>query len=198
MLFSVVMISKEVLQEAVYVSPTSYQPSFDGSKNTAPSDLALLTLRSLYNLSFIIYEFGGVASLVSADQGGGFKELKETFYLALDNLTGQLLLDADDQLPGRRSQVEAWTREICAQIRATMPVQSKCEAFMYFLRQNVQASSDTSCRILYPHPGVHASFECGTLTRLRDNSKEMVISTGERAGHENVDPPFHYSNHWRT
>ncbi|KDQ25721.1 hypothetical protein PLEOSDRAFT_1097540 [Pleurotus ostreatus PC15] len=152
MLFSVVMISKEVLQEAVYVSPTSYQPSFDGSKNTAPSDLALLTLRSLYNLSFIIYEFGGVASLVSADQGGGFKELKETFYLALDNLTGQLLLDADDQLPGRRSQVEAWTREICAQIRTTMPVQS-----------------------------VHASFECGTLTRLRDNSKEMVISTGPRA-----------------
>ncbi|KAF4577230.1 hypothetical protein EYR36_005217 [Pleurotus pulmonarius] len=124
MLFSAVMISKEVLQEAVYVSPTSYQPSFDGSKNTAPSDLALLTLRSLYNLSFVVYEFGGVASLTSADQGGGFKELKETFYLALDNLTGQLLLDADDQLPGRRSQVEAWTREICAQIRATMPVQS--------------------------------------------------------------------------
>ncbi|KAJ8691663.1 hypothetical protein PTI98_011213 [Pleurotus ostreatus] len=138
MLFSVVMISKEVLQEAVYVSPTSYQPSFDGSKNTAPSDLALLTLRSLYNLSFIIYEFGGVASLVSADQGGGFKELKETFYLALDNLTGQLLLDADDQLPGRRSQVEAWTREICAQIRTTMPVQSpRAMAGLHNLRTQV-------------------------------------------------------------
>ncbi|KAG5220148.1 Peroxisomal biogenesis factor [Salix suchowensis] len=161
MLFSVVMISKEVLREAVYVSPTLYQPSFDGSKNTAPSDLALLTLRSLYNLSFIIYEFGGVASLVSADQGGGFKELKETFYLALDNLTGQLLFDADDQFPGRRSQVEAWTREICAQIRATMPVQRCAGIFRHVLPDSLP-------------PSRCSRFECGTLTRLRDNSKEIV------------------------
>jgi len=42
-------------------------------------------LRSLYNLSFVISQFGGIVST-----GAGFKELKRAFYMAIDIMEADL------------------------------------------------------------------------------------------------------------
>lgn len=61
-------------------------PSDWASISTAvsPSSLALQTLNTLSHLSFVISQFGGVTT--TSVEGPGFKELKKTFYLALDIL----------------------------------------------------------------------------------------------------------------
>ncbi|KAJ8463554.1 hypothetical protein ONZ45_g17536 [Pleurotus djamor] len=115
LLFTVVMIAKECLQQAVYVPPLS----ITADNSPTPTDLSISSLRTLSNLSFVVYEFGGVSSLTSADPEGGFKELKETFYSALDILTAR---PSSSSLPNDGfNQVELWAREACTNINTHLP-----------------------------------------------------------------------------
>ena len=85
LLFTAIMISQTCLSATVYNAPPSSSRLLGNTSSTSPSyptpsSLALTTLHTLSHLSFIISQFGGVTST----SGGGFSELKRTFYTALD------------------------------------------------------------------------------------------------------------------
>ena len=85
LLFTTIMISQTCLSATVYNAPPSSSRLLGNTSSTSPSyptpsSLALTTLHTLSHLSFIISQFGGVTST----SGGGFSELKRTFYTALD------------------------------------------------------------------------------------------------------------------
>ncbi|KAJ6619556.1 hypothetical protein B0H10DRAFT_2163956 [Mycena sp. CBHHK59/15] len=77
LLFSNIMIADAALSAVIFVPPTAYT-----SPGATPSALALTVLHTLFNLSFVVSQFGGVTTTASP----GFVELKKTFYLALDIL----------------------------------------------------------------------------------------------------------------
>lgn len=75
------MISQSVLSAVVFVpGPQASQRS---SSATSPQAVALNVLHVLSHLSFVMPQFGGVASTSE----GGLPELKRAFYMALDVLT---------------------------------------------------------------------------------------------------------------
>jgi hypothetical protein len=75
LLFSHLVVSQAILLSIQYLDPLLAGNGLD----LGPSSIACSTLRSLHHLSFVISQFGGVAS--SAES---FKELKRVFYMALD------------------------------------------------------------------------------------------------------------------
>lgn len=75
LLFSHLVISQSILSSIQYLQPPQVARAVDPS----PSSIARSNLRSLLHLSFVISQFGGVAS--SAE---GFKELKRVCYMAID------------------------------------------------------------------------------------------------------------------
>ncbi|KAH9924256.1 uncharacterized protein BXZ73DRAFT_50648 [Epithele typhae] len=77
LLFTALMISQSVLTAVVFVS----QPE-DATAAPSPFALALEILHILSNLSFVMPQFGGVASTSE-----GLPELKRAFYMALDVLS---------------------------------------------------------------------------------------------------------------
>ncbi|KAI0670930.1 hypothetical protein C8Q78DRAFT_974125 [Trametes maxima] len=79
LLFTTLMISQSVLSAVVFVSNPHEQPSSPSS----PYALALTVLHILASLSFVMPQFGGVASTSE----GGLPELKRAFYMALDVLS---------------------------------------------------------------------------------------------------------------
>ncbi|KAM6503399.1 hypothetical protein JOM56_000342 [Amanita muscaria] len=74
-LFSTVMVSQAALSTVVYVPPHLFAPS------SRPTHLALQVFETLYHLSFVVSEFGGVTA-----DSNSFAELKRVTYLALDIL----------------------------------------------------------------------------------------------------------------
>ena len=84
LLFTIIMLSQSILSTITYSRPVS------SAAVPAPllthSSLALSTLRTLSQLSFVITKFGGVTS-TSSD---GFAELKRVFYSALDVLSADV------------------------------------------------------------------------------------------------------------
>lgn len=74
------MLSQSVLSAVVFVpGPNASQRS---SLAASPQDIALSVLHVLSHLSFVMPQFGGVASTSE----GGLPELKRAFYMALDVL----------------------------------------------------------------------------------------------------------------
>lgn len=97
LLFSMIMVSEAVLSSIIFVPPQVYLLHNNGP---TPSSLALITLRTLSHLSFVVSQFG-LFTTSSPDES--FKELKKTFYIALDIL-------ADGKV-----QAERFVREVCVQ-----------------------------------------------------------------------------------
>ncbi|KAG7440838.1 uncharacterized protein BT62DRAFT_1080517 [Guyanagaster necrorhizus] len=73
LLFSTIMIAESVLSSIIYVPPT-----------LTTTTIALTSLFALSHLAFVIQRFGGITA-----SGNGFKELKQTVYLALDIIASQ-------------------------------------------------------------------------------------------------------------
>ncbi|KAJ4481954.1 hypothetical protein J3R30DRAFT_3699258 [Lentinula aciculospora] len=83
-LFSIVMISNSVLSACIYIPPTAYRLS-PTSSLSSPTSLSFTTLLTLFHLSLLVSQFGGISSSGSTDDGS-FKELRKAAYLALDIL----------------------------------------------------------------------------------------------------------------
>lgn len=80
------MILQSVLSAVVFIPNSQAKRSEDtGSTLTLPSphSIALDALHTLSHLSFVMPQFGGVASTSE----GGLPELKRAFYMALDVLS---------------------------------------------------------------------------------------------------------------
>jgi hypothetical protein len=74
LLFTTIMISTACLNTLLHTPP---------AKTGIHSTLALTTIRTLFHLSFVLSQFGGVTTTASS----GFPELKQAFYLALDMIS---------------------------------------------------------------------------------------------------------------
>jgi len=78
-LFTTIMLCQAILSTVVFVPHPGTEPT---TSTSSPQSLATAVLRTLFHLSFVIHQFGGV----TASSGGGFPELKRVFYMALDVL----------------------------------------------------------------------------------------------------------------
>ncbi|KAJ3996292.1 hypothetical protein F5050DRAFT_1692897 [Lentinula boryana] len=94
LLFSVIMITDSVLSASIYVPPTVYHLSSTSSLSS-PASLSLTTILTLFHLSFVVSQFGGISSLGNTDEAS-FKELRKTAYLALD-----ILASGSNDIPER-------------------------------------------------------------------------------------------------
>jgi hypothetical protein len=83
-LFSTIMVSDGVLGSVVFAKPHS-RNNQDMLGSTARS-LAETVLRTLYHISFVVSQFGGVIA-TAASEDPGFIELRKVFYLAVDVLS---------------------------------------------------------------------------------------------------------------
>ncbi|KAI0352611.1 hypothetical protein OH77DRAFT_1428324 [Trametes cingulata] len=105
LLFTTLMLAQSVLSAIVFVPgpqadhPTPTQTSHTPSARL-PQDIALNVLHILSHLSFVMPQFGGVASTSE----GGLPELKRAFYMALDVL-------ASSEVAAERFVVELCQRE---------------------------------------------------------------------------------------
>lgn len=85
-LFTTLMILQSILSTVVFVPHPHgerYAPSSSTSAAPSPYAIALEALHTLSHLSFVMPQFGGVASTSE----GGLPELKRAFYMALDVLS---------------------------------------------------------------------------------------------------------------
>ncbi|KAI0763632.1 hypothetical protein BD413DRAFT_606606 [Trametes elegans] len=78
LLFTTLMVAQSVLSAVVFVPNAHTQES----SSISPQSIGLRVLHVLSNLSFVMPQFGGVASTSE----GGLPELKRAFYMALDVL----------------------------------------------------------------------------------------------------------------
>jgi len=83
-LFATVMVQQSVLTAAIYVPQPSTEVVSSLEPNLTPASLALLTLQTLSNLSFVVTKFGGVTSTARTSV---FPQLRRLFYSALDVLS---------------------------------------------------------------------------------------------------------------
>nr|VWO96328.1 Carnitine acetyl transferase [Ganoderma boninense] len=84
LLFTTLMLSQSILSAVVYIpSPQSSSAFSSSSETSSPYGMALDVLHVLSHLSFIMPQFGGVASTSDS----GLPELKRAFYMALDVLS---------------------------------------------------------------------------------------------------------------
>src|ERR1700733_12093565 len=81
LLFSTVMVAEGVLENIIFFKP-SHSRHQDKFYVTARS-LAESVLRTLFHLSFVVSQFGGV-TVTAAGETTGFSELRKVFYLAID------------------------------------------------------------------------------------------------------------------
>jgi hypothetical protein len=88
------MVADGILASVVFVRPKS-QIGLDA---VTPQTLAQLTLRTLFHISFVVSQLGGVTATATGDDHG-FKELRRVFYLAID------VLSSDEPSNGHASHV---------------------------------------------------------------------------------------------
>lgn len=82
------MVADGVLASAVFVRPKNRS----GTDIVTPQTLAQSTLQTLFHISFVVSQLGGVtATAMGNDQG--FKELRRVFYLAIDVLSSETSSD---------------------------------------------------------------------------------------------------------
>ncbi|KAF9010153.1 hypothetical protein BDQ17DRAFT_1299826 [Cyathus striatus] len=103
LLFSTVMLADAILSACIYVPSPCYLSSF-----ISPSLLALQTLQALSHLSFVISQFGGVTSTAQ-----GFRELKKTFYMALD-----IVAQGDAGIDDSMAKANLYIRESCTFLKS--------------------------------------------------------------------------------
>ncbi|GAW06162.1 peroxisomal membrane protein [Lentinula edodes] len=84
LLFSIIMISDSILSACLYIPPTDYRLS-PTSSLSSPASLSLTTLLTLFRLSFVVSQFGGISSMGGGEEAS-FKEMRKAAYLALDIL----------------------------------------------------------------------------------------------------------------
>ncbi|KAI0755127.1 hypothetical protein C8Q80DRAFT_1143166 [Daedaleopsis nitida] len=85
-LFTTLMILQSVISAVVFIPNSQAKRSEDASSTVplrSPQSIALDALHTLSHLSFVMPQFGGVASTSE----GGLPELKRAFYMALDVLS---------------------------------------------------------------------------------------------------------------
>jgi len=83
-LFATVMVQQSVITAVTYLPQASAKFVPPLEPNVTPASLALLTLQTLSNLSFVITKFGGVSSTARTSV---FPQLRRLFYSALDVLS---------------------------------------------------------------------------------------------------------------
>ncbi len=84
LLFTTLMVLQSILSTVVFVpGPQSTASSSASPLTSSPYATALDALHTLSHLSFVMPQFGGVASTSE----GGLPELKRAFYMALDVLS---------------------------------------------------------------------------------------------------------------
>ena len=83
-LFTTVMVQQSVVTAAIYLPQPSTKIVSPLEPDVTPASLALLTLQTLSNLSFVVTKFGGVTSTA---QTSVFPQLRRLFYSALDVLS---------------------------------------------------------------------------------------------------------------
>ncbi|KAI9058201.1 hypothetical protein FKP32DRAFT_1581696 [Trametes sanguinea] len=84
LLFTTLMISRSILSAVAFVPTSQHSGSKrDSLAYSSPQTIALKVLSVLSHLSFVMPQFGGVASTAE----GGLPELKRAFYMALDVLS---------------------------------------------------------------------------------------------------------------
>ncbi|KAK1226251.1 hypothetical protein PQX77_010724 [Marasmius sp. AFHP31] len=118
LLFSCVMITEAVLSSSLYLPPSAYSsalpsaPTLSRADPATPATLAFHTLQILGHLSYVVHQFGGVTSMGAPTEDGNasgvFKEMRKTFYLALDILSAT----AAREMQTRRL-VESFVNDLC-------------------------------------------------------------------------------------
>ncbi|KAL0581187.1 hypothetical protein V5O48_000877 [Marasmius crinis-equi] len=119
LLFSCVMITEAVLSSSLYIPPSAYSASAGPTSAQAdaatPATLAFNTLQVLGHLSYVVHEFGGVTSMgVPTEDGsasGVFKEMRKTFYLALDILSATATREGQT-----RHLLEGFVNDLCRRV----------------------------------------------------------------------------------
>ncbi|KAG7088260.1 hypothetical protein E1B28_012274 [Marasmius oreades] len=120
LLFSCVMITEALLSSSLYIPRSVYSSATtvnsNGIKLVTPATLALYTLRILGHLSHVVHQFGGVTSMgvptEDGSAGGVFKEMRKTFYLALDILTATAAEETQTQ-----SLLEEFVKDFCQAVK---------------------------------------------------------------------------------
>jgi hypothetical protein len=108
LLFSTIMVADGVLENVVFVRPCP--PKHQDMLHVTAQSLAETVLRTLFHISFVVSQFGGVIA-TAASEDPGFKELRKVFYLAIDVLSsGELLHEHRILEPGE--VCERFVREL--------------------------------------------------------------------------------------
>ncbi|RDB15275.1 Peroxisomal biogenesis factor 8 [Hypsizygus marmoreus] len=117
LLFSTIMVADGVLKVVVYARPVS--PS--QSRSVTPQTIAQTTLKTLFHISFVVSQFGGVTATATSEEPG-FIELRKVFYLGIDVLSSQEPL-------GGSQTCERFVQELANDLRGV--VKTTSGAFEY-------------------------------------------------------------------
>jgi hypothetical protein len=123
LLFSTIMVADGVLGSVVFAKPHRNHQDMLGF---TVRSLAETVLRTLFHISFVVSQFGGVIATASEDPG--FLELRKVFYLAIDVLSSGELLHEHE----------------------TIEQGEVCERFVKELIDNLGRSSGTSPLMWFP------------------------------------------------
>ena len=123
------MITEAVLSSSLYLPPSVYSstlppvPTSPGTDPVTPATLAFHTLQILGHLSYVVHQFGGVTSMGAPTEDGStsgvFKEMRKTFYLALDILSATAT--REDRT---RHLVESFVNDLCRGVTLSDPLTS--------------------------------------------------------------------------
>jgi len=81
LLFSTIMVADEVLGSVVFAKPRL--PKHQDMPHATARSLAETVLRTLFHISFVVSQFGGVTATATSEDPG-FREMRKVFYLAID------------------------------------------------------------------------------------------------------------------
>ena len=83
------MVADEVLGNIVFAKPRIRR--HQDIPHFTPQSLAETVLHTMFHISFVVSQFGGIIT-TAASEDPGFSELRKTFYLAIDIISsGELL-----------------------------------------------------------------------------------------------------------
>lgn len=115
LLFSTIMVADGALSNVVYAKPR--RQKHQGMPHVTSRSLAETVLRTLFHISFVVSQFGGVI-VTAASEDPGFKELRKVFYLAIDVLSSGEFLH-EHQILEQREVCERFVRELIDSLRSS-------------------------------------------------------------------------------
>lgn len=115
LLFSTIMVADGALSNVVYAKPR--RQKHQGMPHVTSRSLAETVLRTLFHISFVVSQFGGVI-VTAASEDPGFKELRKVFYLAIDVLSSGEFLQ-EHQILEQREVCERFVRELIDSLRSS-------------------------------------------------------------------------------